>query len=340
LRCLGVGAALGVAGNKAFEALEEDPHLMGRLQASLPAAVAQRAPAKPRPTVSLVRMAGSIEAPQGGGSALSGSKISLDRFDKQLKEAFAAPDCCAVVLEMNSPGGSPSQSALLHARLKALKAEHPAIPLLCFCTDVCASGGYYVAAACDEIHVLPTTLVGSIGVVAPSVGLPGLLKMYGVEDRTLTAGTAKLGDHPLAPRNPVAIARKRAVLDEVHQDFTTKVTAARGERLKHAEAYNIAYRCGDRKSRKERRSALFDGAVYAGQTAVAVGLADGLYDDLTVELERRYGKGVSVRELKARPSLMERLQSLQEVSAAAHATALVRAAGAELSASSVGVEVR
>lgn len=75
MRCLGVGAALGVAGNKAFEALEEDPHLMGRLQASLPAAVAQRAPAKPRPTVSLVRMAGSIEAPQGGGSALSGSKI-------------------------------------------------------------------------------------------------------------------------------------------------------------------------------------------------------------------------------------------------------------------------
>jgi len=265
---------------------------------------------------------------------------SLDRFETQLKDAFAAPDCCAVVLEISSPGGSPAQSALLHARLKALKAKHPTTPLLCFCTDVCASGGYYIAAACDEIHVLPTTLVGSIGVVAPSVGLHGLLKMYGVEDRTLTAGTAKLGDHPLAPRNPVAIARKRAVLEEVHQDFTAKVSAARGERLKHAEAYKIAYRCGDRKSRKERRTALFDGAIYAGQTAVAVGLADGVYVDLRAELERRYGVGVGVRELKARPSLMERLQSLQEVGAAAHAAALVRAAGAELSVQSASVEAR
>merc|ERR1719198_457872 len=153
---------------------------------------------------------------------------------------------------------------MVYNRLRALKAEHPNTPLLCFTTDVCASGGYYIASACDEIHVLPSSIVGSIGVVSPSIGFAGLLKMYGMEDRTLTAGTSKVGDSPLLPRNSVAVAQKSRLLSELHDDFKASVTASRGSKLRHDEAAAYARSCGDRKGRQARAEALFDGSVYAG----------------------------------------------------------------------------
>lgn len=212
----------------------------------------------------------------------------------------------------------------LFNRLRSLKAEHPDVPLLCYVTDCCASGGYYIASAADEIHVLPSSIVGSIGVVSPMLGVAGLLKQHGLEDRTLTAGSAKNADNPLAPRNPVAVAQKRRLLEELHEDFKAAVTSGRGSRLKHEEAAVYARAAGERKDRKARAEALFDGSVYAGRTAVSLGLADGLYDELDSALKRRLGAAVRVRELKPRAGLMESLQRMQQESAEAHAAALRR----------------
>ena len=228
LRCLGAGAALGL-GLSAVASTDEPEALRENLQLYFDRAKTaafgkeggtkadggtdnKPPPPLPKKTVALVRMSGTIEAPSN--SPLRGSSaINLQKFDKQLDGAFRVPNCSAVVLEMNSPGGSPAQSALLHHRLLALRKQHPHVPLLCYCTDVCASGGYYIASACDEIHVLPSSLVGSIGVVSPSLGLANWLKRHGLEDRTLTAGTSKAGDNPLAPRNPLAVAQKKQLLE-------------------------------------------------------------------------------------------------------------------------------
>jgi protease-4 len=106
-------------------------------------------------------MAGNIEADGGFAPA---SRLNVRNLERQLARAFATPRARAVVLEINSPGGSPAQASLLHARLTALRRTHANVELLCFGTDCVASGGYYVAAAADEIFVLPSTLVGSIGV--------------------------------------------------------------------------------------------------------------------------------------------------------------------------------
>merc|ERR1719198_2573604 len=217
---------------------------------------------------------------------------------------------------------------MVYNRLRALKAEHPNTPLLCFTTDVCASGGYYIASACDEIFVLPSSIVGSIGVVSPSVGLVELLRKWGVEDRTLTAGTSKAGDSPLRARDPVEVRKKAMLLEELHADFKAKVEAARGSRLKHYEASTYARAAGDYKSRADRRTALFDGSVYGGARAVEFGLADGVYDDMRDHLKARFGETVCFAEVKGRQGLLEKLGAMQAAAAAQHATSLVTAATA------------
>merc|ERR1719231_2094967 len=221
LRCLGTGAALGLSARYVAQNLVEDPDFFGqfvgdKIRSANPVA-SSSSPSSPKKTVAVIRMSGQIAAPSA--SPIGDQSINLTKYNSQLTAAFKMPNIAAVAIEINSPGGSPVQSALLYNRLRALKAAHPNVPLLCYCTDVCASGGYYIAAACDEIHVLPSSVVGSIGVVSPSVGLVGLLKQYGIEDRTLTAGASKAGDSPLLPRDPIAVAKKTALLEELHEDF-------------------------------------------------------------------------------------------------------------------------
>ena len=120
-----------------------------------------------QPHAVLLRLSGQIAS--GKGSALNASKpLNLQNYESQLERCFKKPGAVAIVLEINSPGGSPAQSSLLHSRLRYLKKKYPdAPPVHAFCTDVCASGGYYIASACDEIYVLPSTIIGSVGVVSP-----------------------------------------------------------------------------------------------------------------------------------------------------------------------------
>ena len=180
------------------------------------------------------------------------------------------------MIEMNSPGDSPAQSSLLNSRITSLRAKHQ-LPMLCYCTDVCASGGYYIAAACDEILVLPSTIIGSIRVVSPSIGLVGAIKKLGVKGRTLTSGASKLGDHPLRPSDPVAVAKKKMLLNELHQDFIDKVKHGRAGKLDPTAAASIALSAGD----EDPSAGLFDGSVRGGATGVKLGLADNVYSDVT-----------------------------------------------------------
>lgn len=340
LRCLAQGAALGALAHKGgqllAQAIEEDPEPvraflgLNKVSTSDDTASADGAEPKPKKNVALVRMSGNIAAPSASALGDSG-KINLSRFDAQLSSAFRTPNLAAVAIEINSPGGSPVQSALLFNRLRSLKEQHPNVPLLFFVQDVCASGGYYIASAADEIHVLPSSIVGSIGVVSPNVGVSELLRKHGIEDRTLTAGTSKAGDSPLKPVDPVATAHKKLLLEELHEDFKASVTAGRGNKLRHEAAAAIAKRCGDKKDRHARQEALFDGSVYAGRTAVSLGLADGLYDEMNATLKRRFGDDVRIFEKRGKGvGLLERLSVLQEANAEATAAALWRTASAEL----------
>src|SRR4029079_12697986 len=169
--------------------------LPNRLASKLPGKLGERAE---RPGVSLLRLHGVIAAISG---PLPRSVINAGAVEKTLERAFAPDGLAAVALLVNSPGGSPTQSALVADRVRGLAAEAE-VPVLAFCEDVAASGGYWLACAADEIYAHPTSLVGSIGVISQGFGLDGLIERFGVQRRLYTAGTSKSRLRPLPPGKP------------------------------------------------------------------------------------------------------------------------------------------
>jgi signal peptide peptidase SppA len=190
--------------------------------------------------------------------------------EKVLERAFARDRVAAVALLINSPGGSPTQSALVADRIRGLAEEHE-VPVLAFCEDVAASGGYWLACAADEIYAHPTSIVGSIGVVSQSFGLEGLLQRIGVERRLYTAGQAKARLDPFLPEKPEDVEWLRGLQDQLHAMFREWVVARRGDRLAPA---------------KEQGVELFDGEVWTGARARELGLVDGLGTPRAVLAER------------------------------------------------------
>jgi signal peptide peptidase SppA len=176
--------------------------------------------------------------------------------EKVLERAFTREHVVAVALLVNSPGGSPTQSALVADRIRGLADEHE-VPVIAFCEDVAASGGYWLACAADEIYAHPTSIVGSIGVVSQSFGLEGLLAWIGVERRLYTAGEAKARLDPFLPEKPEDVEWLRGLQDQLHEMFRDWVVTRRGDRL----AQGIE---------------LFDGEVWTGARALELGLIDGL----------------------------------------------------------------
>lgn len=221
----------------------------------LPDRVASRLPgAKPdKPVVSLVRLHGVI-TPSAG--PVPRSVINAAAVEKMLERAFAPERLAAVALLVNSPGGSPTQSALVADRIRGL-AEDKGVPVLAFCEDVAASGGYWLACAADEIYAHPTSLVGSIGVISQSFGLDGLIERFGVQRRLYTAGESKSRLDPFLPEKPEDVAWLRGLQDQLHDLFREWVRTRRGERL-------------------DASADLFTGEVWTGARAVELGLVDGL----------------------------------------------------------------
>ncbi len=185
------------------------------------------------------------------------SQASSDKINQSLRSAFKAKDSAAVVLHVNSPGGSPVHSGRIYAEIRRLRAEFPDKPLYVVIDEICASGCYYVAAAADRIFADQASLVGSIGVIYQGFGLDKLIDKIGVENRTITAGDNKAFLDPLSPLRPEHKAHLESVLSEVHQQFIKAVREGRGNRLKETPA-------------------IFSGLVWNGSKALDLGLIDAL----------------------------------------------------------------
>lgn len=185
------------------------------------------------------------------------SDASADNIIEGLNNAFKNPHTKGVVLRINSPGGSPVQAGRIYDEIKKLRAKYPKVPLYAVVEDICASGGYYVAAAADQIYVDKGSLIGSIGVIMDHFGFTGAMEKLGVERRVLTAGENKAFLDPFSPRNPSHEQYAKVLLGEIHQQFIRVVREGRGKRLKETPD-------------------MFSGLVWSGEKSVELGLADHL----------------------------------------------------------------
>src|SRR5438067_10750056 len=204
----------------------------------------------PPPVVTVVRLDGII-GPRQWRNALS-----LVSHADALNKAFAPSGLSAVALAVNSPGGSPVQSALLYRRIRAL-ADEKGVPVFAFAEDVAASGGYWLALAGDEIYAEEASLLGSIGVVTSSFGLDRLIERFGIERRLHTAGEKKAMLDPFLPEDPEDVTRLEALQQDIHETFKQHVKRRRAGKIDMAD------------------ESLFSGEVLTGRMAFSRGLFDG-----------------------------------------------------------------
>lgn len=186
-----------------------------------------------------------------------GQQVEADGIAVSLRRAFAEPKVKGVLMRINSPGGSPVQSAYIYDEMRRLRGLHPDKKIYAVCMDVCASGGYFIAAGADEIYANGSSIVGSIGVLLPGFGFEETIKKIGVTQRSLSAGKNKIFMDPFSPEVPAQIEHAKNMLGEVHQQFITAVKEGRGSRLKENDE-------------------IFSGLFWTGSTAMSLGLVDGL----------------------------------------------------------------
>ena len=220
-----------------------------------------------RPVVPVVRLSGPI-----GMNMPLVSSMSLASVSKQLDKAFSYRKASAVALVINSPGGAPTQSHLIHQRIRQL-AEKNKKKVIVFVEDVAASGGYMIACAGDEIIADTYSIVGSIGVVSASFGFEKMFKKLGIERRVYTAGDSKRQLDAFLPEKPEDIRRLKALQTKIHEDFIALVKRGRGKRLNGSD------------------KTLFNGEYWLGEQAMKYGLVDGI-GDLRGTLQKRFGKHV------------------------------------------------
>ena len=190
------------------------------------------------------------------GEIASGTEASAELLVVALRAAFEDTGAQAVVLLINSPGGSPVQAGIINDEITRLKAKHQK-PVYAVVEESCASAAYYIAVAADKIFVDKASIVGSIGVLMDGFGFTGLMDKLGVERRLMTAGENKGFLDPFSPQSPKQRAYTQAMLDQIHQQFITVVKAGRGNRLKETPE-------------------TFSGLFWSGQQAIELGLADQL----------------------------------------------------------------
>ncbi|MEV4051286.1 S49 family peptidase [Amycolatopsis sp. NPDC049688] len=211
-------------------------------------------------------------------SPLARGAINLAAVESALTRAFGHDRLKAVALLINSPGGAPTQSGLVAERIRQL-ADEKGVPVLAFCEDVAASGGYWLACAADEIYVHRTSMVGSIGVISGGFGFTGLLERFGIERRLHTAGANKSRLDPFSPEKPEDVEWLKKMHSQLHELFVNWVKERRGDRLTSSED-------------------LFTGDVWLGAKAAELGLVDGLGSLRQIITERYPEAEISVAEPK------------------------------------------
>jgi serine protease SohB len=235
------------------------------------------------PRVPLVRLSGLISA-DGPGLRRG---LSLEAVAPVLHRAFSTSRAKAVALAINSPGGSPVQSALIAARVRELSVEKK-LPVLGFVEDVAASGGYWLATAADEIYADRASVIGSIGVISAGFGFTEAIAKLGVERRVYTAGEHKGFLDPFRPSNPDDEARLDRILKDLHVVFQDQVRQRRGAKLATDDPE------------------LFSGAFWTADAALERGLIDGIGHYRAI-LRQRFGSKVKIEPIKTKQPLLRRL---------------------------------
>ena len=222
---------------------------------------------------------------QLNGVIKADGEASAGKINQALQAAFKDRGTQGVILRINSPGGSPVQAGIINDEIRRLRAKYPDIPLYAVVEDICASGGYYVAAAADKIYVDKASLVGSIGVLMDGFGFTGTMDKLGVERRLLTAGDNKGFLDPFSPQDEQQKKYAQTMLNDIHQQFITVVRKGRGQRLKESPE-------------------MFSGLVWTGAKSVELGLADDLGS--VDYVAREIIKAEDIRDYTVQTNLAER----------------------------------
>lgn len=231
------------------------------------------------PVVSVIRLHGAIGA-GGFGRGLSDASLA-----PLIQKAFEPKKLAAVALSINSPGGSPTQSALIAARIRRLAAEN-SVPVFAFCEDVAASGGYWLATAGDEIFADDNSIIGSIGVIFAGFGFHELLNRQGIQCRVHTAGRSKSMLDPFKPEQEADVERIKQLQGVIHENFIAQVKSRRGAKLADRD--------------------LFTGDIWVGREARDVGLIDEI-GHLVPTMKIRFGDKVKFNVVTPKRSLFRRL---------------------------------
>ena len=224
-----------------------------------------------RPVVTVLELSGVIGATGRPGKSLTAAKL-----DKAIEAAFKPGDLVAVALQINSPGGSPVQSRLIHDRIRSLAVEK-SVPVLAYLEDVAASGGYMLALAADEILADTSSIVGSIGVIGGGFGFPEAIAKLGVERRLYTAGENKARLDPFLAENEDDVAWLKSLMGDLHEIFKRLVIERRGPKL-------------------DAERDLFQGDVFVAEEAARLGLIDGTAH-LRDDLKHRFGDRVKIAKV-------------------------------------------
>lgn len=229
-------------------------------------------------------------------SPLARGAINLAAVESALTRAFDHDRLKAVALLINSPGGAPTQSGLVAERIRQLADTKKDVPVLAFCEDVAASGGYWLACAADEIYAHRTSMVGSIGVISGGFGFTGLLERFGIERRLHTAGENKSRLDPFSPEKPEDVEWLEKMHGQLHELFVGWVTERRGDRLSQSEN-------------------LFTGDVWLGDKAKELGLIDGV-GNLRELVGKRF-PGAEIKIVEPKKPVLARLGVGASVAASA-----------------------
>ena len=236
---------------------------------------------KTGPIVPVLRLAGIIGVASRFREGMTDATLA-----PLIERAFSVRGIPAVALAINSPGGAATQSALIAGRIRAM-ADEKKLPVIAFIEDVGASGGYWLAAAADEIYAAETSIVGSVGVIAAGFGFEEAIGKLGIKRRLYTAGVRKSLLDPFLAEKPEDVARLKSIQSEIHEAFKAHVRARRAGKLKASE------------------DELFTGEFWTGKRGLELGLVDGIGDLRTI-LRQRFGEKVRIRPVGVGKSWLRR----------------------------------
>ncbi|MDM8560589.1 S49 family peptidase [Candidatus Parabeggiatoa sp. HSG14] len=227
------------------------------------------------------------------GIIAADTEASADKVVTGLRRAFKDKETAGVIVRINSPGGSPVQAGYINDEIKRLRDKYPDIPLYAVVTDLCASGGYYIAVAADEIYADKASVIGSIGVLMNGFGFVDALEKLGIERRLLTAGEHKGFLDPFSPMKSEDVTHIKDVLKEIHVQFINQVKLGRSQSLKAKGKLALL-----------DNPILYSGLVWTGEQALALGLVDGLGSSGYVA--RKIISAPKIKDFTPKPNYLDR----------------------------------